>query len=75
VTKIHFADAAESWMNEKEQVILEASIGQYLAITNRLRDYMVGPEKYEVEYVMWCHKYGEHMAARQNHTDGAVMST
>jgi len=66
---------AESLRNEQEPNRLEAFIGEYLRNTNGLRDFMVRQEKYEAEYSMWCQQLGEHVAARQNHTDAAVMST
>jgi len=68
-----WAKPAESMTNQNEPVNLEAFIGEYLRNTNGLRDFMVGREDYDVKYVKWCGEQAEHVAARQNHTDAAVM--
>jgi len=70
-----WAKPAESLTNEKELANLEAFISEYLWNTNGLRDFMVGQEKYEAEYVTWSTQEGEHITVRQNHTDAAVMNT
>jgi len=69
-----WARPAERLTNEKEPANLEAFIGEYLRNTNGLRDFMVGREDYDVKYAACCGKQAEHVAARQNHTDTAVMS-
>ena len=68
-----WAKPAESLTNQNEPVNLEAFIGEYLRKTNGLRDCMVGREDYDVKYAKWCGEQAEHVAARQNHTDSAVM--
>jgi len=65
---------AENLASEDEPADLGKFIGEYLWNTNGLRDFTVGQEKYNVEYVKWCVEQGGHVAARQNHTDAAVMS-
>jgi len=35
---------------------------------------MVGQERNDVSYDIWCQQQSQHMAARQNHTDAAIMS-
>ena len=69
-----WAKPAEELTNEKGPVNLEAFIGEYLRNTNGLRDFMVGREEYDIKYAEWCGEQGNHIAARQNHTDVAVTS-
>jgi len=69
-----WAKPAERLTNEKEPANLEAFIGEYLRNTNGLRDFMVGREDYDGKYAEWCGEQANHIAARQNHTDAAVMS-
>jgi len=64
---------AESLTNQEGPVNLEAFIGEYLRNTDGLRDFMVGREDYDVKYAKWCGEQAEHVAARRNHTDMAVM--
>ena len=54
-------------------VNLDDFIGEYLRNTTGLRDFMVRREDYDVKYAKWCGEQAEHIAARQNHTDAAVM--
>jgi len=70
-----WAKPAEELMNQNGPVNLEAFIGEYLRNTNGLRDFMVGREEYDTKYAEWCGEQTNHIAARQNHTDAAVMST
>jgi len=35
---------------------------------------MVGQETNDANYDIWCQQQSQHIAARQNHTDAAVMS-
>jgi len=72
--KVDWAKPAATLTNEGELTNLEAFIGEYLRNTNGLRDFMVEQEKYDAEYVKWYGEQAEHVAARQNHTDAAVMS-
>jgi len=69
-----WAKPAEGLTNQNGPVNLEAFIGEYLRNTNGLRDFMVGREEYDVKYAEWCGEQANHIAARQNHTDSAVMS-
>ena len=68
------AKPAESLTNEDEPGNLQVFISEYLRNTNGLRDVVVGQEKYDEQYAKWCGEQVEHVAARQNHTDTAVMS-
>jgi len=69
-----WAKPAESLANENEPANLGEFIGEYLRNTNGLRDFMVGQEKNDENYDNWCQQQSQHIAARQNHTDAAVMS-
>jgi len=68
------ANPAESLPNENEAADLEKFIGEYLQNTNGRRDFMVGQERNDVNYNIWCQPPSNHIAARHNHTDAAVMS-
>jgi len=68
------AKPADVLTNEGELANLEAFIAEYLRNTNGLRGFMVGREDYDKEYAKWCGGQAEHVAARQNHTDVAVMN-
>jgi len=70
-----WAKPAENLANTSEPVNLEVFIGEYLRNTNGLTDFMVGREDYDVKYTKWCGEHAEHITARQNFTDAAVMST
>jgi len=69
-----WAKPTDSLTNEKEVVNLEAFVGEYLRNTNGLRDFVVTNQLHDERYDEWCLKQVEHMAARQNHMDAAVMS-
>ena len=69
-----WAKPAETLTNEKGPVNLEAFVGEYLRNTNGLRDFMATNQLHDERYDEWCLKQAEFMAARQNHTDAAVMS-
>jgi len=69
-----WAKPADSLTNENGPVNLEAFIGEYLRNTNGLRDFMAMNQLHDERYDEWCLKQAEFMAARQNHTDAAVMS-
>jgi len=69
-----WARPAESLTNENEPADLGKFIGEYLRNTNGLRDFMVGQERNDANYDIWCQQQSQHIAARQNHTDAAVMS-
>jgi len=69
-----WAKPAESLTNEEEPADLGKFIGEYLRNTNGLRDFMVGQERNDASYDIWCQQQSQHIAARQNHTDAAVMS-
>ena len=69
-----WAKPAESLANEDEPADLGKFIGEYLRNTNGLRDSMVGLERNDANYDVWCQQQSQHIAARQNHTDAAVMS-
>jgi len=69
-----WARPAESLTSENEPVDLGKFIGEYLRNTNGLRDFMVEQEKNDANYDIWCQQQSQHIAARQNHTDAAVMS-
>jgi len=69
-----WAKPAESLANENQPADLGKFIGEYLRNTNGLRDFMVGQERNDANYDSWCQQQSQHIAARQNHTDAAVMS-
>jgi len=69
-----WAKPAESLANENEPADLGKFIGEYLRNTNGLRDFMVGQERNDASYDVWCQQQSQHIAARQNHTDMAVLS-
>jgi len=69
-----WAKPAESMTNEDEPADLGKFIDEYLRNTKDLRDFMIGQEKNDMNYDNWCPQQGQHIAARQNHTDAAVMS-
>jgi len=69
-----WAKPAESLANEDEPADLGKFIGEYLRNTNGLRDFMVGQERNDTSYDNRCQQQSQHIAARQNHTDAAVMS-
>jgi len=68
-----WAKLAESLANENELADLGKYIGEYLRNTDGLRNFVVGQETDYGEYETSCIAQGEHVAARQNHTDAAVM--
>jgi len=68
-----WAKPAESLASEDEPADLAKFIGEYLRNTNGLRDFMVGQERNDASYDIWCQQQSQHIAARQNHTDAAVM--
>jgi len=68
-----WAKPAESLANEDEPADLGKFIGEYLLNTNGLRDYMVGQERNDASYNIWCQQQSQHITARQNHTEAAVM--
>jgi len=70
-----WAKPAESLANENELADLGKFIGEYLRNTNGLRDFMVGQERNDASYDVWCQQQSQHIAARQNHTDAAGGST
>jgi len=70
-----WAKPAESLANENEPADLGRFIGEYLQDTNGLRDFMVGQERNDASYDIWCQQQSQHIAVRQNHTDAAVGST
>jgi len=72
--ELDWAKPAESLTNENETADLGRFIGEYLRNTNGLRDFMVGQERNDASYDAWCQQQSQHIAARQNHTDAAVMS-
>jgi len=69
-----WAKPAESLASENEPADLGKFIGEYLQHTNGLRDFMVGQERHDANYDVWCQQQSQHIAARQNHTDAAIMS-
>jgi len=69
-----WAKPAETLANEDEPADLGKFIGEYLRNTNGLMDFMVGQEKNDASYDIWCQQQSQHIAARQNYTDVAVMS-
>jgi len=69
-----WAKPAESLTNKNEPADLGKFIGEYLRNTNGLRDFMVGQERNNASYDIWCQQQSQHITARQNHTDVAVMS-
>jgi len=71
---VDWAKPAESLTSENEPEDLGKFIGEYLRNTNGLRDFMVGQERNDASYDIWCQQQSQHIAARQNHTDVAVMS-
>jgi len=72
--KADWTRPAESLTNEDEPADLGKFIGEYHQNTNGLRDFMVGQERNDTSYDIWCQQQSQHIAARQNHTDAAVMS-
>jgi len=71
---VDWAKPAETLTNENGPVNLEAFVGEYLRNINGLRDFMATNQLHDERYDEWCLKQAEFMAARQNHTDAAVMS-
>jgi len=69
-----WAKLAEEIANGKGPGNVEEYIGEYLQNTNGLREFMLAKEKYDNCYEEWCGKQAEHVAAKQNHTDVAVMA-
>ena len=69
-----WAKPAEVLGNEDEPADLGRFIGEYLWNTNGLRDFIVGQERNDANYDDWCPQQSQHIAARQNHTDVAIMS-
>jgi len=69
-----WAKPAETLTSENEPADLGKCIGEYLLNTNGLRDFMVGQERHDANYDICCQQQSQHIAARQNHTDVAVMS-
>ena len=67
-----WAKPADTLTSEDEPADLGKFIGEYLRNTNGLRDFMVGQERNDANYDIWCQKQSQHIAARQNHTDVAV---
>jgi LPS O-antigen subunit length determinant protein (WzzB/FepE family) len=53
---------------------LNEFIGEYLRNTNGLREFVLAKENYDNCYAEWYGKQAEHVAARQNHMDAAVMA-
>jgi len=72
--EVDWAKPAETLASEDEPADLGKFIGEYLRNTNGLRDFMVGQERNDPNYDIWCQQQSQHIAARQNHTDAAVMS-
>jgi len=72
--EVDWAKPAESLACENEPADLGKFLGEYLRNTKDLRDFMVGQEKNDMNCVVWCQQQCQHVAARQNHTDAAVMS-
>jgi len=71
----NWAKPAEILSNEDEPADLGKFIGEYLRNTNGLRDFMVGQERNDANYDIWCQNQSQHITAKQNHTDAAIMST
>jgi len=69
-----WAKPAETLASEDEPADLGKFIGEHLRNTNGLRDFVDGQERNDVSYNVWCQKHSQHITARQNHTDAAVMS-
>jgi hypothetical protein len=69
-----WAKPAEGAANGKGPGNLDEFIGEHLRNTNRLREFILGKDKYDTVYVEWCEKQAGHVVARQNHTDTGVMS-
>ena len=72
--ELDWAKPAATLTSEDEPADLGKFIGEYLRNTNDLRDFMVGQERNDASYDAWCQNQSQHVAARQNHTDAAVMS-
>jgi len=72
--KSGWAKPVETLTSENELADLGKFIGEYLQNTNRLRDFMVGQERNDANYDSWCQQQSQHIAARQNHTNAAIMS-
>jgi len=70
----NWAKPAETLASENEPADLGKFIGEYLRNTNGLTDFMVGQGRNDASYDIWCQQQSQHIAARQNHTDTAVMS-
>jgi len=68
-----WAKPAENLASESEPADMGKIIGEYLRNTNGLRDFMVRQERNDANYNVWCQQQSQHIAARQNHTDAAVM--
>jgi len=68
------AKPAQTFASEDELASLGKFICEYLQNTNGLRNFLVGPERNDASYDVWCQQQSQHVAARQNHTDAAVMS-
>jgi len=71
---VDWAKPAECLTNENEPADLGKFIGEYPRNTNGLRDFLVGQERNDANYDIWCQQQSQHIAARQNHTDAAIMS-
>ena len=56
------------------EIRVVADVGEYLRNSNGLRDFMVGQERNDASYDAWCQQQSQYIAARQNHTDTAVMN-
>jgi len=72
--EVDWAKPAETLASENEPADLGKFIGEYLRNTNGLRDFMVGQERNVANYDLWCQQQSQHIAARQNRTDSAIMS-
>jgi len=69
-----WAKPADTLTSENEPADLGKFIGEYHRNTNGLRDFMVGQERNDASYDIWCQKQSQHITVRQNHTDAAIMS-
>ena len=69
-----WAKPAEMLASEDEPEDVGKYIGEYLRNTNGLRDFLVGQERNDANYDIWCQQQNQHISARQNPTDAAVMS-
>ena len=53
--EVDWAKPGESLANEDKPADLGKFIGEYLRNTNGLRDFMVGQERNDMSYDLWCH--------------------